>query len=138
MIRRPPRSTRTDTLFPYTTHFRSKMPSNSLAIEPAPAITTRLGKVSRWNTSFEVMPCSAPAKWGTIGQAPVAIRILPAVIVWPEPSRTSCGLATRSTEHTSELRSLMRISIAFLYVQKKNKYQSSKHHHIDSLILTYI
>src|SRR3546814_13789947 len=38
--------------------------------------------------------CSAPGKWGTIGQAPVAIRILPAVIVWPEPSSTSCGTAT--------------------------------------------
>src|SRR3546814_4030864 len=37
MIRRPPRSTRTDTLFPYTTLFRSEQPRLEIGLEPAPA-----------------------------------------------------------------------------------------------------
>src|SRR3546814_14375617 len=37
MIRRPPRSTRTDTLFPYTTLFRSKPPCPAMAESPTPA-----------------------------------------------------------------------------------------------------
>src|SRR3546814_3857577 len=37
MIRRPPRSTRTDTLFPYTTLFRSRPPAKQFAAHPAPA-----------------------------------------------------------------------------------------------------
>src|SRR3546814_10328073 len=39
MIRRPPRSTRTDTLLPYTTLFRSQVPDGDAADAPAPAAT---------------------------------------------------------------------------------------------------
>src|SRR3546814_9136121 len=49
MIRRPPRSTRTDTLFPYTTLFRSEMPMAEVVLD----FFDRLKSVSRGYASFE-------------------------------------------------------------------------------------
>src|SRR3546814_6276100 len=96
MIRRPPRSTRTDTLFPDTTLFRS-------------ARGRRLGGRS------------GP---GTL-ERPVAVERRAGPGLWlHRPGRIAPRLLARSEEHTSELQSLMRISYAVFCLKKKIKTQS--------------
>src|SRR3546814_4740135 len=91
MIRRPPRSTRTDTLFPYTTLFRSAGGGDArTAARQSGLIDATGGKgVER----FDVI---------VVGGGPAGAT-----------------LATRSEEHTSELQSLMRISYAVFCLKKK-------------------
>src|SRR3546814_966621 len=96
MIRRPPRSTRTDTLFPYTTLFRS--PTPPVATQPTRFIGTVMISADR------------PAR--------EIHQIIEAVV---EQLTTLPG-ADRSEEHTSELQSLMRISYAVFCLKKKKKY----------------
>src|SRR3546814_4309099 len=118
MIRRPPRSTRTDTLFPYTTLFRS-------AVQPVmacPAIVNR-----------NCVRFSGPARQRALRSK--SVPTLPArsrVIVPSGPCRGStsrCQVLTvmstgiRSEEHTSELQSLMRISYAVFCLKKNKIYQ---------------
>src|SRR3546814_3814340 len=91
MIRRPPRSTRTDTLFPYTTLFRSLIS----AIMNLRAFRTS----SRQEKSRK--SCSR-----------ASIR--------PQAKR-SAFTKSRSEEHTSELQSLMRISYAVFCLKKKRR-----------------
>src|SRR3546814_4352546 len=98
MIRRPPRSTRTDTLFPYTTLFRSTRAAAPL--ERATALEDVIGT-----------PCD---------YAMLPDRPLPAAEIAPDDA------AGRSEEHTSELQSLMRISYAVFCLKKKNKAEQSK------------
>src|SRR3546814_959852 len=97
MIRRPPRSTRTDTLFPYTTLFRSSRRS------PPPFGTRAVGPVH---------PGSAALQRGALHDLRVVVA---ADDVFPEID------ARRSEEHTSELQSLMRISYAVFCLKKKKK-----------------
>src|SRR3546814_4016334 len=93
MIRRPPRSTRTDTLFPYTTLFRSPTPPCHAALRLRGC---RAGSSHR---------CRSGSR-GPAGRR--ASR------------RTSAStVPTRSEEHTSELQSLMRISYAVFCLKKK-------------------
>src|SRR3546814_5017605 len=92
MIRRPPRSTRTDTLFPYTTLFRS------------------------W---VEVVSTTPARLFGDIIADATKGRI--AVRELHQPVVTNQALANRSEEHTSELQSLMRISYAVFCLKKKKK-----------------
>src|SRR3546814_2123198 len=96
MIRRPPRSTRTDTLFPYTTLFRSLRDPGG-------------------------HPEQLARSPDTIGTAPLGGRRgqLCAHSTCPHPSQTQM----RSEEHTSELQSLMRISYAVFCLKKKKKTQ---------------
>src|SRR3546814_7275375 len=91
MIRRPPRSTRTDTLFPYTTLFRSQWRERQKAAKNA---------VSRAEKEMAALA----AERSRIDQALHGQRY-----------------ALRSEEHTSELQSLMRISYAVFCLKKKNK-----------------
>src|SRR3546814_3308322 len=94
MIRRPPRSTRTDTLFPYTTLFRS-----------------RYGQTPEPVTPYQ----KAAQLWDErIGSARVQARN------WRLMAFGS--LALRSEEHTSELQSLMRISYAVFCLKKKKRH----------------
>src|SRR3546814_4677074 len=97
MIRRPPRSTRTDTLFPYTTLFRSR--GDSL-IKPATLAHHRLGLL------------------GVVPQ----VQILDPGIELVEAAQRPVPVqeSARSEEHTSELQSLMRISYAVFCLKKKN------------------
>src|SRR3546814_9988432 len=104
MIRRPPRSTRTDTLFPYTTLFRS--------IELSPDDTTRaqheLNGIMGLIEQLQAVD--------TTGIEPMA-----------HPLAAHQGIQLRlrddrSEEHTSELQSLMRISYAVFCLKKKNNY----------------
>src|SRR3546814_3400596 len=101
MIRRPPRSTRTDTLFPYTTLFRSRA---SAAVQRAEAGGTRGGSARGARAALEEGRRAVPAGRG--GGAQLRPRL---------------GPGARSEEHTSELQSLMRISYAVFCLKKKTK-----------------
>src|SRR3546814_2426370 len=102
MIRRPPRSTRTDTPFPYTTLFRSP-----LAI-PVP-YTWR----NRWLATYS-------AAFAGFGRIRRNVDCAPAD--GPRIGRPGQQTRTfRSEEHTSELQSLMRISYAVFCLKKKKK-----------------
>src|SRR3546814_8852491 len=92
MIRRPPISTRTVTLFPYTTLFRSREPIFFLSPLRSPGNHHAMG-IRRRNSGCRRARNSAFRGW---------------------PSRP------RSEEHTSELQSLMRISYAVFCLKKKN------------------
>src|SRR3546814_2382772 len=98
MIRRPPRSTRTDTLFPYTTLFRSSRVSALRAGWRGCILTPR----SRPLTSRSPHEHSGRTllRYGESGRRD-----------WRRE---------RSEEHTSELQSLMRISYAVFCLKKKN------------------
>src|SRR3546814_8681070 len=97
MIRRPPRSTRTDTLFPYTTLFRSFFDVIYNISTASIAITDEWFK-----EVYEV------EVYGT------TVRITP-------PTEFILSkMFLRSEEHTSELQSLMRISYAVFCLKKKN------------------
>src|SRR3546814_1235613 len=105
MIRRPPRSTRTDTLVPYTTLFRS-----------AGAGRVRAGRrpraARRQRTAAGAVGTAHPARAART-RRPGVIHHRPRV---------------RSEEHTSELQSLMRISYAvFCLKKKKQENQKTKH-----------
>src|SRR3546814_9993039 len=109
MIRRPPRSTRTDTLFPYTTLFRSK-----------PTVRKARSSGDGDQTSAESSTIAPMAKEPTTFTARVPKRN-------PGPAHSAtCPTARRSEEHTSELQSLMRISYAVFCLKKKIK-KKEKH-----------
>src|SRR3546814_15401764 len=92
MIRRPPRSTRTDTLFPYTTLFRSHRPLSS-------------------------GDCRCRCRPDRHARTPIFLRGRKAP---PGARPRLCPCPVRSEEHTSELQSLMRISYAVFCLKKKN------------------
>src|SRR3546814_6831302 len=99
MIRRPPRSTRTDTLFPSTTLFRS---------------ATLVGCLAAFGFALKHYFVLAPILlelWLLMG----------AKRNWRPFRPETVTLAARSEEHTSELQSLMRISYA-VFCLKKKKY----------------
>src|SRR3546814_1933676 len=107
MIRRPPRSTRTDTLFPYTTLFRSFDDNYTYTIENK-IVTIRRNTSSTTNTTTQ----RAQQNGRLIGKvtSSSAIALAGATVEVPE---------LRSEEHTSELQSLMRISYAVFCLKKK-------------------
>src|SRR3546814_8780973 len=111
MIRRPPRSTRTDTLFPYTTLFRSELTRESqrLACGLAAILILALAPcLSRSTAAVQLLWQIAAGLVGTRGLA------------LGTPEREVLESA-RSEEHTSELQSLMRISYAVFCLKKKKK-----------------
>src|SRR3546814_4476397 len=129
MIRRPPRSTRTYTLFPYPTLFRS--PHESAGKGAAARKTKQVGDVLD----------------GQIPPAQIIIRQLLSqavqhfleccILLTQTPQQSplghrqqTCGFLLarfRSEEHTSELQSLMRISYAVFCLKKKTSTNSSAH-----------
>src|SRR3546814_3350199 len=122
MIRRPPRSTRTDTLFPYTTLFRSSFDLSSRAIGSCANIVRTMVWISRSRRS---KPSNRRQRTGA-GQPSKRWANMSSFSskAWPNRASTrskSTTGATRSEEHTSELQSLMRISYAVFCLKKKNK-----------------
>src|SRR3546814_3850872 len=105
MIRRPPRSKRTDTLFPYTTLFRSQL--------------AQLGRDSRpeARTRRPYGPNRSPPDQPLDGRVRAGDQALPRR---HQDHR-------RSEEHTSELQSLMRISYAVFCLKKKKEIQQLQH-----------
>src|SRR3546814_10208129 len=114
IMRRPPRSTRTDTLFPYTTLVRSRIErERGLASAVEYKIRIQLHRVLLWMGLLPgtELTSSRPPRFDRLGT-----RILPRVR--REPGIRSSSRA-RSEEHTSELQSLMRISYAVFCLKKK-------------------
>src|SRR3546814_7103173 len=101
MIRQPPRSTRTDTLFPYTTLFRSAL--------VVPRLRSGIGQ--------------------QLGEALLALRGDPVdpPAAARAGSRHHLGLLDRSEEHTSELQSLMRSSYAVICLKQKISQRPNYH-----------
>src|SRR3546814_3218805 len=107
MIRRPPISTRTDTRFPYTTLFRSRVNAEH---EAAPA--RRRGRIDpEFGQDEERRRCAVE---GEAQREP-----------YPEGIRV---VEARSEEHTSELQSLMRISYAVFCLKKKRNTKYIAYH----------
>src|SRR3546814_7585839 len=101
MIRRPPRSTRTDTLVPYTTLFRSSNSSTRPCREQKPEVSCQFSPLMSWTM-----------------QLPGQVRSDGMTRPTPLPERVGAK-HSRSEEHTSELQSLMRISYAVFCLKKK-------------------
>src|SRR3546814_4796368 len=108
MLRRPPRSTRTDTLFPYTTLFRSLRQGHDLD-----AVLLAIGDVDE--QVFEIPP---------------PLRIFQLVLQIVLRLLVGQRLRQRSEEHTSELQSLMRISYAVFCLKKKKTRKSQSKQYI--------
>src|SRR3546814_5676124 len=103
MIRRPPRSTRTDTLFPYTTLFRSKNARDRVQLYGYGSLGLAWSDGAlRLQLDRNMNSLGDRRLYGT--QA---------------PSDWSATVSWRSEEHTSELQSLMRISYAVFCLKKK-------------------
>src|SRR3546814_8793866 len=115
MIRRPPRSTRTDTLFPYTTLFRSSPISREGRRPPRLVIKARVAP----DPAELRLACRAPG--GVFGRQAKSDRR------HARFRRRQRGIG-RSEEHTSELQSLMRISYA-VFCLKKKKQQYNIYNH---------
>src|SRR3546814_20337935 len=100
MIRRPPRSTRTDTLFPYTTLFRSSV---------------------KWKPIERTMFYASVATGFKSGAFNLLSGFQDALLeqVFAFGPEDSINYEVRSEEHTSELQSLMRISYAVFCLKKK-------------------
>src|SRR3546814_4435757 len=99
MIRRPPRSTRTDTLFPYTTLFRSQVISGAAIVSIVLSLPTTGPMLLRALQSQDMY---------LAGSFLMFLATL-----------TVIGTLLRSEEHTSELQSPMRISYAVFCLKKK-------------------
>src|SRR3546814_2272200 len=117
MIRRPPRSTRTDTLFPYTTLFRSVRYTSSCntigGTSGSPVIDDATGKVVAVNNTGneDGARCTVNNPCEVAENGTVTVR-------------------RRSEEHTSELQSLMRISYAVFCLKKKKTPNTTNNHNI--------
>src|SRR3546814_7711098 len=127
-IRRPPRSTRTDTLFPYTTLFRSKRWSESGRAAARDRKTDAVAPLPQWlrraSGSAHHRDVNAAAGAATL---PHLDRAAPrwhagagdTSSLHPETLCQGAADGARSEEHTSELQSLMRISYAVFCLKKK-------------------
>src|SRR3546814_6871401 len=104
MIRRPPRSTRTDTLCPYTTLFRSLLDRRveGVAVDMGDGQPLELGMADQARRAADA---AAPPRQHAVAAGETVA-------------------AQRSEEHTSELQSLMRISYAVFCLKKKTRTQT--------------
>src|SRR3546814_3064393 len=108
MIRRPPRSTRTDTLFPYTTLFRS----------------VRLQGIPDPERTMHVQRATPPIDLFLNGDD--IAMIFSRVVEQRIAAHEAVAQMQRSEEHTSELQSLMRISYAVFCLNNKKKTQTQQ------------
>src|SRR3546814_8782504 len=114
MIRRPPRSTRTDTLFPYTTLFRSPA-AEVPPVQGVPALPQAHRGQGRYRAGFPHLRKSAAQ--GVHGRC---ARLCDERFRPQADGARTLSARPRSEEHTSELQSLMSISYAVFCIQKKN------------------
>src|SRR3546814_8521831 len=154
MIRAPPRSTRTDTLFPYTTLFRSPACRRNRGRGWRRRAGRRAEARDRWRPSalfWQVGGIISPTQADRNGSVRFLVRARHPGLVpgsnepqapsladgWmPEPVRHDGGRGgdlfrpvsaqRRSEEHTSELQSLMRISYAVLCLKKNKQHQKTR------------
>src|SRR3546814_6204192 len=107
MIRRPPRSTRTDTLFPYTTLFRS-----------AERIADRATYLANGLSNQTERAAGLADYLASLVASDTGIEVLKTEIA----AASTQSAADRSEEHTSEHQSLMRISYADICLKNKKKH----------------
>src|SRR3546814_5657141 len=127
MLRRPPRSTRTDTLFPYTTLFRSTFEKSGTG---SWTLTGTTSAVTPWTISGGTLVISQDATLGDASgdltfdegtlQNTAGFTTTRDVVLAAGGGAFRTGADLRSEEHTSELQSLMRISYD-VFCLKKNK-----------------
>src|SRR3546814_2905448 len=143
MIRRPPRSTRTDTLVPYTTLFRSDQ-AEQIANKAGDSYVT----VERLLLALAMSKTDAGKALTDAGVIPEGLNAAINALRGGRTADTASAedrydalkkfardltqaarvgkLDPRSEEHTSELQSLMRISYAVFCLQKKTKHSTNK------------
>src|SRR3546814_7617291 len=108
MTRLQPRSTRTDTLLPYTTLFRSR-----------PRLSTEVG-----SSTTQAVSLKATIATRSFGPRRTTNRLNPYFTIpirFSSSIEPDTSITKRSEEHTSELQSLMRISYAGFFLKKENK-----------------
>src|SRR3546814_8742225 len=121
MIRRPPRSTRTDTLFPYTTLFRTPASDNDRITLPPEAPGYRgADALERTDAGNEDASLKRGGRVGGHGHF-----LFVSTIVGPNGAMAQWAATRRSEEHTSELQSLMRNSYA-VFCLKNNKHHKNQ------------
>src|SRR3546814_12990056 len=121
MLRRPPGSTRTDTLFPYTTFFRSHYdgtPKIINLVRETAKLTDR-DEEGHFNVTLHTLRHSFATMANELGFTEATIASMLGHRLGTITSRYIHHL-DRSEEHTSELQSLMRISYAVFCLKKKN------------------
>src|SRR3546814_10252840 len=121
MIRRPPRSTRTDTLFPYTTLFRSNTSTVTDNGDGTYTITNADGTTVTIDTPGDVLT-------ELQGNTSDIYNEIQTLITANSDALLDNGDGTfthRSEEHTSELQSLMRISYAVFCLKKKKQHNKN-------------
>src|SRR3546814_5161609 len=132
MIRRPPRSTRTDTLFPYTTLFRSDL------LHQVEAFHRRVQHAAQPDCAGVVDQDVDAAEGVDRGRDRRAHLVLLADVALERQAATACLVhrlrggvdgAWRSEEQTSELQSLMRISYAVFCLKKKKTQHNTPNSH---------
>src|SRR3546814_4187107 len=138
MIGRPPRSTRTDTLFPFTTLFRSPQdePHDRSGHVRAPSADRGPGRPDHVRADGRRGGCPDRQVGRPVSAVEEALHAYRAAV---DESRR----AERSEEHTSELQSLMRISYAVFCLKKKNtkkhtqiRHRKTIHKKTETTILT--
>src|SRR3546814_2324582 len=110
MIRRPPRSTRTDTLFPYTTLFRSTSSNAFVSLQGGVAIFI--------HDVATVLRMQGERHFSQERET---------ILFRKQEGRTQEQQGLRSEENTSEVQSLMRISYAVFCLKKKKKPSTDTH-----------
>src|SRR3546814_10380832 len=131
MIRRPPRSTRTDTLFPYTTLFRSDRPVTKASIKQTVRLDADLVRL-----------VAERARQRRVTRTEIVEAALASLLSADHEERLEAALTkridklARSEEHTSELQSLMRISYAVFCLKKKKNINNT--HSINTIVITKI
>src|SRR3546814_10286686 len=118
MIRRPPRSTRTDTLFPYTTLFRAitHIDMRQVARSQVQVLIDSIGNDQHIVQAHTI----------ELASKHFGLRRVDGEIFYDNQTLGADQL--RSEEHTSELQSLMRISYAVFCLKKKNKKKEIQQH----------
>src|SRR3546814_9816850 len=122
MIRPPPRSTRTDTLFPYTTLFRSLWRLAAMKLKLGPIVDDKPVKVTLELPASLHRDLTAYAE--ALGREESHALVDPVKLIVPMLERfissdRAFAKSRRSEEHTSELQSLMRISYAVCCLTQK-------------------
>src|SRR3546814_2820097 len=126
MLRRPPRSTRTDTLFPYTTLFRSQV-AVERRLGGGLFLVTRLRLLEVDEELKLVLQDARGQRHGILRRyRAVGLQLHRQLVVVGDLA--DAGVLHRSEEHTSELQSLMRISYAVFCLKKTTKHTLYIHH----------
>src|SRR3546814_8491690 len=143
MVRRPPGSTPTDTLFPYTTLFRSIERSRRAGERSRSADRGEIGRLTVAFFGSSIYQAVPMILRRFRAQVPLAQIVLVSMGKDRQQEALRSGAIdigfsryfNRSEEHTSELQSLMRISYAVFCLKKKN-YNTHNQLHTDQLTFT--